>query len=213
MVSGASPLLGLGTELSALRSMGVPASGFRQIIERAQQGDGDAFDQLVVLHQRRVISTAWRLLGNQEDAFDVAQDVFLRLHRYLRSFRSDQDFGGWLYRMVVNACHDSRRRRGQHSSYEQERAKGTLAEPRAQDDVHAAAELRDDEALINRALRTLSPKEREALVLRDLEGLETEEVARALGSSATTVRSQISTARAKLRAFREQHLSLEKASA
>jgi RNA polymerase sigma-70 factor (ECF subfamily) len=178
----------------------------RLLIERAQAGDLDAFDRVIVMFQRRVVTTAWRLLGNQDDALDAAQEVFLRLHRYLRSFRTDQDFNAWLYRLTVNACHDTRRRRPRFLSLEHEAERGALDHLRSPDDVEATASFLEDEALIARALETLSEKERAALVLRDLEGLETEEVARVLGSSPTTVRSQISTARAKLRQFRDKFL-------
>jgi RNA polymerase sigma-70 factor (ECF subfamily) len=177
----------------------------RQLIERAQTGDRQAFNDLVVWHQRRVISTAWRILGNEADALDAAQEVFLRLHRYLRSFRTDEDFAGWLYRLIVNACHDLSRKRSGHLSYEAEAARGTFASLASRDDVEGQAIVLEDERLLAAALDTLSEKERAALVLRDLEGLSTQEVADILGSSATTVRSQICLGRAKLRAFRDRH--------
>jgi RNA polymerase sigma-70 factor (ECF subfamily) len=202
MVSDAAPLCLLGMSVTA----GSAEDSLRPLVERAQAGDLDAFDRLVEGCQRRVVATAWRLLGNQDDALDAAQDVFFRLHRYLRSFKTDQDFHAWLYRLTVNACHDARRKRSNHLSLDHEKERGALEALRSDDDVEATASLRQDEALILKALDTLSEKERAALVLRDIEGLETEDVARALGSSPTTVRSQISTARAKLRQFRERFL-------
>jgi RNA polymerase sigma-70 factor (ECF subfamily) len=105
---------------------------------------------------------------------------------------------------VVNACHDARRRRPPHLSLEDERARGTVEDLRSGDDVEASAGAMQDERVLAAALQTLSEKERAALVLRDLEGLSTQEVADALGSTPTTVRSQISIARGKLRAFRER---------
>lgn len=189
------------------RLAGTPSpapSVLRPVVERAQAGDADAFTEIVSWYQRRVVTTAWRILGDETEALDVAQDVFLRLHRYLRSFDPAQDFGGWLYRMVVNACHDARRRRPRHLSLEDDRARGALDDLRSPDDVEASAGALEDERVLAAALATLSEKERAALVLRDLEGLSTQEVADALGSSPTTVRSQISVARAKLRAFRER---------
>jgi RNA polymerase sigma-70 factor, ECF subfamily len=167
-------------------------------------GDVGAFTEIVASNQRRVISTAWRMLGDESEALDVAQDVFLRLHRYLHSFDLGQDFGAWLYRMVVNACHDARRRRPRHLSLDDERARGTVELLRSNDDVEASAGALEDERILTAALETLSEKERAALVLRDLEGLSTQEVADVLGSSPTTVRSQISIARSKLRAFRDR---------
>lgn len=179
-------------------------SPLRRTIDRAQAGDAAAFDELIGQFQRKVVSTAWRILGNQDDALDAAQEVFIRLHRYLRTFKADQDFAAWLYRLIINACHDTRKKRSRFVSFDDERERGTIERLRADDDVEATAIMLEDEAIIARALGTLSEKERAALVLRDLEGLATEEVARILGSSATTVRSQISSARSKIRAFREK---------
>jgi RNA polymerase sigma-70 factor, ECF subfamily len=182
-----------------------PGTLLRPLIQRAQRGDTEAFSQLIVWHQRRVIATAWRMLGNEADALDAAQDVFLRLHRYLRSFDSDQDFAAWLYRMVVNACHDIRkRRRGPQLSLDDEAGRSAVAELRSPHDVEASAAVLEDERLVAEALASLADKERAALVLRDLEGLSTQQVADILGSTPTTVRSQISIARAKLRAFRDR---------
>lgn len=183
-----------------------PSAPVRAIIERAQAGDAAAFDQLITFCQRKVVSTAWRVLGNQDDALDAAQEVFIKLHRYLHTFRVDQDFSAWLYRLIVNACHDTRKRRPRHLSFEEERERGGLDALKSPHDVEAAAMVAEDEGIVAAALETLSQKERAALVLRDLEGLSTEEVARILGSSATTVRSQICSARAKIKVFRDRVL-------
>jgi RNA polymerase sigma-70 factor, ECF subfamily len=183
-----------------------PSASLRLVIERAQSGETAAFDQLIILFQRKVVSTAWRVLGNQDDALDAAQEVFIKLHRYLHTFRVDQDFSAWLYRLIVNACHDTRKRRPRHVSLEEERERGGLESLRSSDDVEASAMVAEDESIIAAALETLSQKERAALVLRDLEGLPTEEVAKILGSSATTVRSQICSARAKIKQFRDRVL-------
>lgn len=198
-----SELAGLA-RLSAAGATAPAAGALRDAVERAQAGDVAAFSEIVACYQRRVISTAWRILGEENEALDVAQDVFLRLHRYLRSFDPDQDFGAWLYRMVVNACHDARKRRPRHLSLDDERARGTVEDLRSPDDVEASAGALEDERLLGAALATLSEKERAALVLRDIEGLSTQEVADVLGSSPTTVRSQISIARSKLRAIRDR---------
>jgi RNA polymerase sigma-70 factor (ECF subfamily) len=181
-----------------------PGASLRLVIEKAQGGDAAAFDQLIVFFQRKVVSTAWRVLGNQDDALDASQEVFIKLHRYLHTFRVDQDFSAWLYRLIVNACHDTRKRRPRHVSLEEERERGGLEGLRSSDDVEASAMVAEDESIIAAALETLSEKERAALVLRDLEGLPTDEVAKILGSSATTVRSQICSARAKIKQFRDR---------
>ncbi len=183
-------------------------TGFAQLIIRAREGDTAAFDQIMIGHERRVIALAWRLLGNQEDARDAAQEAFLRVYRHLNKFDSRQDFSGWLYRIVVNVCRDlaRKRNRSRHASLEAEYQSGKLSEPVSGDNAEAGAMQAQEQEIIAHALATLSEKERAAIVLRDLEGLSTEAVAKILGSSPTTVRSQISTARTKLKLFRDRWL-------
>jgi RNA polymerase sigma-70 factor, ECF subfamily len=179
-------------------------------VERAKAGDTVAFEQLINCYQRKVVSVAWRMLGNQEDARDAAQETFLKAYRYLKSFKQDQDFAGWLYRITVNACRDIARKRGaagQFISFEVEQELGNFDSLASRDDVEASAIASQERALIATALQSLSKKEREAIVLRDLQGLPTEEVARILGSSQATVRSQICSARAKIKQFRERVLT------
>ncbi len=180
-------------------------------IERARAGDTAAFEQVMVCTQHKVAATAWRLLGNREDARDAAQEVFLRAFKYLKSYRPEQDFHGWLYRITVNVCRDILRGRdkagAQASAHDTERGEMSALEALASEsDTEEAAVIAQQRAIIRRALQTLPEKERTALVLRDLEGLSTDEVARVMGSRPATVRSQVSTARGKLKVFCERFL-------
>jgi RNA polymerase sigma-70 factor (ECF subfamily) len=191
-------------------SANAAASGLGPVISRAKAGDVTAFEQIIECYQRKVLSTAWRMLGHQEDARDAAQEVFLRVYKYLSGFRLDQDFGAWLYRITINVCRDQVKKRGHHdqfSSFEMEQELGSFEGLSSGEDVEAAAIHSQQRAMVVEALATLSRKERAAIVLRDLEGLSTEEVARVLGSSQATVRSQISTARAKIKQYRDRVLS------
>lgn len=188
-------------------SAGTNDLALEQVIERAKAGDASAFEQIITSYQHRVLSIAWRMLGNREDARDAAQEVFLRVYKYLKGFKPDQDFSGWLYRIVVNVCRDIGRKRiasDRVVSIDVETDAGRLDRLESSDDVEAAAIKSQQQRMIAEALATLTKKERAAIVLRDLEGLPTEEVARALGSSQTTVRSQISSARAKIKAFHDR---------
>jgi RNA polymerase sigma-70 factor (ECF subfamily) len=183
------------------------AAGADRLIIRAKAGDTTAFDQIIIDHQRKIISLAWRMLGNREDARDAAQETFLRVYKSFGKFDPAQDFNGWLYRIAVNVCHDfARKRRGNHYSLEAEVESGAMAEPVSPHNTESAALLAQEQAMLMRALATLPEKERAAIVLRDIEGLDTEEVARILGSSPTTIRSQISAARVKIKAFRDRCL-------
>ncbi len=182
---------------------------FALLIARACQGDLAAFDQIMIAHQQKVTGLAWRMLGNQEDARDAAQETFLRVYKHLNKFDPAQDFAGWLYRIAVNVCRDLARKRGRGNplSFEAEREAGTLAEPVSPHNTEHKAMHAQERDILLRALATLTEKERAAIVLRDLEGLPTEEVARILGSTPTTVRSQICTARVKIKQFRALWLS------
>ena len=167
---------------------------------RVRTGDLAAFEALMRQHERLVLMTAWRLLGNIEDAKDVSQEVFLRLYRNLRKVEAENNYQAWLYRVTVNLCYDIGRKRKPSVAMED------VPDPAAAaDDPQQSLAGAERQRVLQMSLRALSGKERAALVLRDLEGLSTEEVARVLGSSEATVRSQISKARVKMRDFVERY--------
>jgi len=128
--------------------------------------------------------------------------VFLRLHKYLDRFRDGGALGPWLYRITVNVCRDLHRKRAKHPRIPLETVPEEALIGRERADSAAAASEEWDRMMTG--LQTLSEKERQAFVLRDIEGLSTKDVARALGSTQVTVRSQISRARLKLKRFRDR---------
>ena len=161
----------------------------------AADGPG-AFEEAMRRHERLVLVTALRLLGNLPDAQDAAQEVFLRLYRHRRMLESPA-LPSWLYRVTVNVCHDLARRRPAGELEREPADEG----PDPQQGVLAAERSR----VLQMSLRALPEKERAALVLRDLEGFSTAGVAQILGSSEATVRSQVSRARVKVRDFMERY--------
>lgn len=169
----------------------------RRLVEDAKAGDCEAFRRIVILHEQMVLRVAQRLLLNFEDAKDAAQEVFLRLHRTLMRFDEHKELGPWLYRMTVNICRDQMRRTKLDVPLE---AVEGSAETLSSNPEQAAVKAQQYRLILN-ALAELSPREREAVVLRDLEGKSTKEVAAILGSSEVTVRSQLSTGRAKIKSF------------
>lgn len=189
---------------------GADAALYDRLVERARAGDNSAFEQLVVITRRRVLRVAWQMLRHEEDARDAAQEVFLRAYRYLHSFRRGQDFPAWLYGITVNVCRDlarkSNARRELFTSYEEGRDSGLLDNLPGPESADAAAISGQRRELVTRALASLTERERAALVLRDLEGLSTNEVALALGSRPATVRTQLSSARSKVKTFCERLL-------
>jgi RNA polymerase sigma-70 factor (ECF subfamily) len=189
-----------------------PAS-FMRLVERAKSGDTAAFEQLMILSQRKVVSTAWRLLGSEDDARDAAQEVFLRAFKYLGRFKSERDFYAWLYGITINVCRDMARRRGPSpvsAPLETDKRTGPPDPLASAEDAEARVLLAQRRAMIARALATLPVKERAVIILRDLEGLSTDEVARIMGSRPTTIRSQISTARAKIKQYCDRLMRQER---
>jgi len=177
----------------------------------AAAGDGSAFDRIVRRHGRRVLGLGLRLLGNREDAEDLAQDVFVRVLRALPSFRGESSLATWITRVTVNAARNRQRderRRARHRT-------ASLDEPvRPSGDgpVTTRADLLDDPApgperralaaesgrRVEEALARLAPEFREALVLREVEGLSYQEIAEVLAIEIGTVKSRIARARARL---------------
>lgn len=162
------------------------------LLARAQAGDLGAFEQLVALHERGVLRLAYRVLGNREEARDVAQEALLRLFRHLRKLDREANLKAWLYRVTINLCRDAMRCRSGTAEL-------SADEPSPEIDPETAASSEQRKQALAAALNRLPEKERAAIVLREIEGLSTREVAATLGSTEGTVRSQIFSARMKLR--------------
>ncbi len=158
------------------------------ILSRTNPREGD-FERIMQAHERMVVSTAYRLLGRMDDARDAAQEVFLRLLKHLDRVHGDPK--PWLYRVTVNVCNDHLRRRVPVKSPD-------VSQADPSPDVSRTLELDDRKRLLMEALTTLPERERAAVVLRDIEGLSTREVAAILDVEEVTIRSQISVARVKL---------------
>jgi RNA polymerase sigma-70 factor (ECF subfamily) len=169
-----------------------------RLLALAKTGDLDAFEQIVALHERRVFALALRLTGSVEDAKDATQEAFVRLHRKMSQIDSDRGAGPWLYSVTVNACRDIGRDR-QRSRLVPVDNLASLAPAAPDASPEGLYADRQREEHLRAVLGRLPEKERAALLLREMEGLSTQEVARVLGSSEATVRSQICTARLKLR--------------
>jgi RNA polymerase sigma-70 factor (ECF subfamily) len=180
-------------------SMSMPMSeptGWRRWLAQAEAANAATFEEIVEAHAALVLRTAQRLLLREADAQDAAQEVFLKLHRFASKFDESRDLRPWLFRMTVNVCHDLRRKRKLDLALENvpERA---ASEP-TPEERWSAEERRQ---MLFSALAALTDREREAIVLRDLEGLTTAEVGEAMGTTEATVRSQIAMGRAKLKDF------------
>jgi len=172
---------------------------------RAQGGDEAALEELVRRHQGEVFRLCRRMLGSREDAMDAAQDTFVRVVRGLPRFRGEAAFRTWVYGIALNVCRNvlasaPRRAAARAVPVDGEAGDGgaplSLADGRA--DPEAVAYGRQLGGALEQALAALSPEHREVLVLREVEGLEYEEMAAVLGCRLGTVKSRLARARAAL---------------
>jgi RNA polymerase sigma-70 factor (ECF subfamily) len=160
------------------------------LVARARAGSREAFDELICLFEARVMKTALCLTRHTADAEDVAQEVYIKIFRFLGSYREEEKLEHWVYRITVNAFRDWRRRR-------------RLWLPLS----HVAAAFQPRDAVVDREIRSrlldsldrLSDREREVFVLIEIEEVETAEVAEILGCKPSTVRGYLHSAREKLR--------------
>ena len=184
----------------------------RALVKAAQGGDGEAFRRLVERYQRRVVQLALGMTRDPDEAMDIAQETFVRVHRYLPSFKGDSSFFTWTYRIAMNLCLDAQRRRGRAERVEME--EGDEAEIEAAMDPPSAAlagpqrqalnsELR---GRIEEALAALPEKHRAILLLREVEGLSYEELSKVLGIRKGTVMSRLFHARLKMQKRLREYL-------
>lgn len=169
------------------------------LVRRTINGDSRAFEQVIVRYERRVIGLAMKLLRESDDARDAAQEVFLRAYKYLHRLDLDKPVEPWLMQVTVNVCRDIGRKRQRRLETFAQSENIALEPARTSSNPHTQAVEEEERRMLQTALDSLPEKERIAIILRDIEGLSTAEVAVVLGSSETTVRSQISRARVRLK--------------
>jgi RNA polymerase sigma-70 factor (ECF subfamily) len=177
------------------------------LVDQCRRGEPRAFARLVALHEGMVFNLAARLLGEAEEARDVAQNVFLHVYRKLGQFEGRSTLRTWIYRITVNQCHNRRRwwqsRRGEKEEPLDEALSGPharlLADARPQASPFDETRRRERSRRVHRGLLRLSFDHRAVLVLREIEGLSCEEIAATLGVAQGTVKSRLSRAREALR--------------
>jgi RNA polymerase sigma-70 factor (ECF subfamily) len=174
------------------------------LVERCIRGDGLAFSRLVALHEGMVVNLALRLLGDREEARDLAQDVFLQVFRTLGRFEGRSSLKTWIYRITVNQCRNRqrwwrRRRRDRALSLEQLKPADEARLVAPGDAPFQDVERRELALRVQAALLKISFDHRSILVLREVEGMSCEEIATTLGLPEGTVKSRLARARDGLR--------------
>jgi len=186
--------------------------GDRELVERAQQGDGSAFAMLVERHQRQLYRLALRMTGSEADAQEVLQEAFLNAYQKLPLFRGEAQFSSWLYRIAANSAlmRLRRKRRAPDTLAEQPldlvgprfSAEGYLEPTSSSDWSQRADEKMMSGELgeaINRAVADLPDDYRTVFLLKDVDGLSNEDIANSLDLTVPAVKSRLHRARLALR--------------
>ena len=173
------------------------------LIACAQQGDRQAFTELVLRHQNGVVGLIYRMCGDPQQAEDAAQEAFVRVWQNLNSYKPQHAFRSWLYRIAANAALDSLRRERPSADLDSLPLADASAGPEESTEEH------DRTMRVRRAIARLSPPLRMVLILREYQELSYQEIAETLDIPTGTVMSRLNTARSQLR--QELTASLEEA--
>jgi RNA polymerase sigma-70 factor (ECF subfamily) len=169
------------------------------LVRRTLAGDSAAFEQIVARYERRVMTLSVRLLRGMDEAQDATQEVFLRAFKYIHRLDWRRPVAPWLMRMTVNVCRDIGRSRQIRRQTFSETPVSENSHPDRAKDPYSGLAWEQQKGMLWKALDSLPEKERMAVILRDVEGFTTAEVASILGSSEGTVRSQICRGRLRIK--------------
>ena len=172
------------------------------LTQRAASGDMQAFEELYQRHNRRVYSLCLRMTQNVSEAEDLAQEVFIQLFRKIGSFRGESAFTTWLHRLTVNQVLMHFRKRGVRMEHTTEDGETPVQIVKGTENPNAMPVV--DRIALDKAIAQLPPGYRTVFTLHDIEGHEHEEIARMLGCSVGTSKSQLHKARMKLRGLLRQ---------
>lgn len=179
-----------------------------ELVAQVKRGETQAYGELVRRYQDRVFNTCWRICGHLEDARDLTQEAFLKAYEGLPNFRGESGFYTWVFRVAVNLALTHRRRGKNRRVYSLDHTKDgadaaidPIAPPSptaANDDPVEAAGVAERNAAVGRALGALDDEQRAVVVLRDMEGLNYEQIGTILQIPAGTVKSRLFRARMAL---------------
>jgi RNA polymerase sigma-70 factor (ECF subfamily) len=192
-----------------------PPEDDRKLVRAAQKGNAHAFRTLVERYQRRIYQLALGMMKDPDEAMDIVQETFVRVHKYLPAFKGDSSFFTWSYRIATNLCLDAARKRGRTERIDVQ--DGEQAELEAAMDPPSAALAGPQRAMLNEelkgklddALQGLSENHRAILLLREVDGLSYEELSKVLGIRKGTVMSRLFHARLKMQSKLREYLGDE----
>jgi RNA polymerase sigma-70 factor (ECF subfamily) len=200
-------LLALTTQLVTAADTETPQTSDYALAQAASQGEMTAFEQLYQRHNRRVYSLCLRMTQNVSEAEDLAQEVFIQLFRKIGSFRGESAFTTWLHRLTVNQVLMHFRKRSVKLEQTTEEGETPVQVVVGTSNPNQMPVV--DRIALDKAIGQLPPGYRTVFVLHDVEGHEHEEIARMLGCSVGTSKSQLHKARMKLRTLLRQQITKE----
>lgn len=174
------------------------------LVKQASEGNMQAYEELIRAYQKKVYNIAFRMMGNSEDAEDIAQETFIKVYRSLSKFRGDSAFSTWLYRIATNISIDQlRKKKNRMVVYIDNNVEGEEGDIQRQlkDDSPSPEDIAETKELKNtvqNAINRLSPDHKAVIVLRDIKGLQYDEIARILNCPEGTIKSRINRARLSL---------------
>jgi len=169
-----------------------------ELIERCLRKDNTAWEQIVARFRRKVFHISYKFTGRHDDAEDLTQEIFLKVFRSLEKFNQDADFSTWLSSVARNYCIDQYRANKREREVVVEDLVAFDLAPASSGNPHRALEDRDRRSFLRRGLDLLPDKLREAVILRDLQGLSYQEMADRLRLPEGTVKSRINRGREEL---------------
>jgi RNA polymerase sigma-70 factor (ECF subfamily) len=176
-----------------------------ELVSKCQNGDAQAFNELVTKYRGKVYSMIFNMVRSEQDAWDLAQDGFVKAWNSIGRFRGQSAFYTWLYRIMTNVTIDWMRKRQIESGTEfddnielQNIAPGAHTAPKSEALPHRQIEQGEIREQIDRALAKLSPEHRAVITLKEIDGLQYHEIAESLGCSIGTVMSRLFYARKRL---------------
>ncbi|MFO7946419.1 MAG: sigma-70 family RNA polymerase sigma factor [Armatimonadota bacterium] len=201
--------------MSARQSSGLEDMAVAELVERARQGDRDAFEQLVNEYKDKIYNYVARMLNDRDRAEDVAQETFIRAYTSLPNFRGASSFQTWLYRIASNLAIDTMRRRsyreGEFSLDETLQTREGEVQRQVEDEGPGPEKTIQNEELraqIEEAIVELSPKLRTVIVLYEMQGLSYKEIAKVVGAPLGTIKSRLFNAREQLKEILEEKLDM-----
>ena len=178
-------------------------------LKRAARGDERSFEALIAPYVDVTYRLCLRMMGNEQDAADMAQEALVRAWRRLSTYKAQSRFSTWLYRIASNVCLDELRKRKNREAESLPALQESGFDPAdEQNTPEQALDRKDTRAQLARAISSLNEEQRTALLLRDVHGLSYDEIASVLDMNLNTVKSRIARARASLRNILEKDAKL-----